>query len=51
VARLAKEAQVGRLVLVHLSPRDEGDDPVGLADARRVFPGTELGHDLAEIDF
>jgi ribonuclease BN (tRNA processing enzyme) len=51
VARLAHEAQVGRLVLVHLSPRDEGDDPVGLPDARRVFPRTELGHDLAELDF
>ncbi|MBL8848815.1 MAG: metal-dependent hydrolase, partial [Planctomycetaceae bacterium] len=40
VAQLAEEAQVGRLVLLHLDPLLTGDDPVGLPTARRIFPNT-----------
>lgn len=50
VARVAAEAGVGRLVLTHLDPSLEGDDPVGLADARAIFPDTELGRDEAVYD-
>lgn len=51
VAQVAAAAQVQRLVLVHVDPRDPGDDPVGLAAARRIFPATELGSDRQAIEF
>jgi ribonuclease BN (tRNA processing enzyme) len=51
VARLAQRAGVGRLVLVHINPLATGDDPIGIDRARRVFPHTELGRDLLELDF
>ncbi len=50
VAEVAREADVGRLILVHLDPLDESDDPIGIDAARRIFPRTELGHDLMEIE-
>lgn len=51
VAEVAKEAGVGRLILVHLNPLSDEDDPIGLDVARSIFPATELGRDEAEIDF
>lgn len=45
-ARIAAEAGVKRLVLVHLGPLDDGGEAV-LAEARAVFPNTELGYDGA----
>ncbi len=51
VAQLAREAQVGRLVLVHLNPLATADDPIGLDVARAIFPATELGEDLMELEF
>jgi ribonuclease Z len=51
VAEVAREAGVQRLVLVHLNPLDESDDPIGLAVARAVFPATELGEDEAVYEF
>ena len=51
VAQVAKQAGVGRLVLVHLNPLSNEDDPIGLDVARSVFPATELGRDGAEIEF
>lgn len=48
-AQVAKRAQVGRLILTHLSSRYYTDAP--LADqARRVFPSTTIARDLMEID-
>ncbi len=51
VARLARRAGVGRLVLVHVNPAAEEPDPIDLPAARQIFPATELGHDLMEIEF
>jgi ribonuclease BN (tRNA processing enzyme) len=51
VAEVAREADVGRLVLVHLNPTIDAVDPIGVDTARRIFPATELGEDLAEIEF
>jgi len=51
VAQLAQAAQVGRLVLVHVNPLATDDDPVGLETARAIFPRTELGEDLMELEF
>ena len=51
VARVARQAGVGRLVLTHFNPLDTSDDPVGLATARAIFAATELASDLAEFEF
>ncbi len=51
VARLAKEAGVGRLYLTHIDPQRPDDDPIGLATARAIFPETTLAEDLMEIEF
>ena len=51
VAKLAREADVGRLVLVHLDPWLADFYGEMLEAARSLFPDTELGHDLQELDF
>jgi ribonuclease BN (tRNA processing enzyme) len=51
VAQVARKAGVGRLVLVHLNPLSDADDPVGLDTARAIFPRTQLGEDLMELEF
>jgi ribonuclease BN (tRNA processing enzyme) len=51
VAEVARKAGVGRLLLVHLNPLSTEDDPVGLETARAVFPKTDLGEDLMEVEF
>jgi ribonuclease BN (tRNA processing enzyme) len=51
VAQLAAKAQVGRLILIHLSTmRPETGEPE-LAHARPIFPRTEVAFDRMEIDF
>jgi ribonuclease Z len=51
VAELARNAGVGRLVLTHIDPQQAGDDPIGLATARAIFPDTIIAEDLLEIDW
>lgn len=51
VAQVAQKAGVGRLVLVHVDPFSTEADPIGLDVARSIFPNTELGEDLMEIEF
>jgi ribonuclease BN (tRNA processing enzyme) len=51
VAEVARAAGVGRLLLTHVNPRSEADDPIGLATARAIFPATEIGADLMEVEF
>jgi ribonuclease BN (tRNA processing enzyme) len=51
VAKVAAQAQVGRLVLVHFDGRNDSPDPVGLDSLRKLFPNTELGQDGQEIAF
>jgi ribonuclease Z len=51
VATVAKEAGVGRLILVHLNPLSESDDPIGIVAARAVFPATVLAEDHMLIEF
>ena len=51
VAKLAAEAQIGRLVLIHLNPfRPEWGEPE-LELAHSIFPRTELAFDRMEIEF
>ena len=51
VAQLARAAGVGRLVLVHVNPLATERDPLGLPEARKIFPNTELGQDLMTLEF
>jgi ribonuclease BN (tRNA processing enzyme) len=51
VAEVARRAEAGRLLLVHMNPLDESDDPIDIATARKIFPRTELGEDGAVIEF
>lgn len=51
VAQLARQAEVGRLLLVHINPLATGADPVDLASARAIFPQTTLGADRMEVEF
>jgi ribonuclease BN (tRNA processing enzyme) len=51
VAEVARRADAKRLVLVHMNPLDESDDPIGIATARKIFPLTELGEDGAMLEF
>jgi ribonuclease BN (tRNA processing enzyme) len=51
VAQTAKAADVGRVVLVHVNPLSEEDDPIGIDIARAIFPRTEIGEDGMEIEF
>ena len=48
--QVARAAGVGRLVLVHINPLAIDEDPVGLDAARAIFPATELGTDLMEVE-
>ncbi len=51
VARVARAAGVGRMVLVHINPLAANDDAIGLDRARRIFPHTDIGTDRMEIEF
>jgi ribonuclease BN (tRNA processing enzyme) len=51
VAEVARAAEVGRLLLVHIDPLRPDNDPIGLATARAIFPNTAVAEDLMEIDF
>jgi ribonuclease BN (tRNA processing enzyme) len=45
VAQLARDAQVGRLLLIHFDPQRPDDDPIGIDVARNIFPKTEIAED------
>lgn len=51
VAQVAREAGVRRLILAHVNPLLDHEDPVGLEQARSVFPDTELATDELETEF
>jgi ribonuclease Z len=50
VAQVAKAAGVKRLLLVHVSPMNSQDDPIGLDVARKIFPQTEIATDLMTVE-
>jgi ribonuclease BN (tRNA processing enzyme) len=50
-AQVAKAAEVGRLILVHINPMFSEIDPYGVQTARNVFPATEIGTDGMLVEF
>ena len=51
VLEVARQAAVGRLLLVHLNPLALEDDPVHLGVARSLFPAAALAVDGMVVDF
>lgn len=45
VAELARQAEVGRLVLTHFNSLADSPAPLGLSTAKTIFPEMELGQD------
>ena len=50
VAKLAAEADVGQLFLTHIDPQQQGDDPLGIATAQRLFARTSIASDFLEVE-
>jgi ribonuclease BN (tRNA processing enzyme) len=50
VADLARLANVGQLVLLHLNPASGEKDPVHLPTAQAIFPATQLAEDYLELE-
>ena len=51
VLQVAKHADVGRLILIHINPLANEIDPFGIASARAVFPSTDIGRDTMVVEF
>jgi len=51
VAQVAAQAEVGRLVLVHINPLSNDDKELDIDSVRSIFPHIEIGTDNLEIDF
>ncbi len=51
VMQVAKAAEVGRLVLVHINPVLVKDSDLPLAAAQKIFPKTEIGTDCMVLEF
>jgi ribonuclease BN (tRNA processing enzyme) len=51
VANVAKKAKVGQLVLVHVNPVLNVDDPIGLETVEAIFPRTIIGRDNMTLEF
>lgn len=50
VAELAKEADVGRLIVVHVDPMDDSDDPIGLPGMKKIFSDVTIAEDCMSLD-
>ncbi len=51
VARVARQAGVRKLVLVHINPLAHEPDPFGIAKVHQIFPDTLVGQDGMVIEF
>jgi ribonuclease BN (tRNA processing enzyme) len=51
VAQAAKAAGVKRLMLVHMNPGSDADDPVGLPGIQKIFASTEIAKDETVVEF
>jgi len=50
VAHLAKQAGVGRLILMHVDPTLDVEDPIGLPSIQAFFPNAQLAFDGMNIE-
>ncbi len=50
LATLAKEAQVGRLIIVHTDPLDKTGDPIGIEEMRAIFPDIVIAEDKTSLE-
>ncbi|MCB9952394.1 MAG: metal-dependent hydrolase [Planctomycetaceae bacterium] len=50
VATLARAVRAKRLLLVHVDPCTDSDDPIGIQHAIDHFPNSQIATDLLEID-
>lgn len=50
VAKVAKECNVGELLLVHVNPLNESDDPIGIENVRKVFRNARIPSDFDTVD-
>lgn len=51
VAQVARAAGVRRLLLVHIDPSADSQDPLGLEKMRAIFPQIQIAEDGQAIDF
>ncbi len=51
VLEVAQAAGVGRLILVHINPLLAADYAANISAALKIFPRTEMGEDLMEVEF
>ncbi len=51
VAEAAKAAAVKRLLLVHMNPLNNDEDPIGLPGIRKIFANAEIAQDSAAVEF
>ncbi|MEQ8211853.1 MAG: MBL fold metallo-hydrolase [Lacipirellulaceae bacterium] len=51
VVEVAKKAEIGRMVLVHINPLFDDDSVLDLEAARKIFPNVEIGTDGMVLDF
>ena len=50
-AQIAKNGNVKKLLLTHINPLANGDDPVEIDKARAIFPGSHIATDHEVVDF
>ena len=50
VCEVAKKANVGRLVLIHMNPLAAGEDPVDLPFGRSIFKNCDVAQDGQRIE-
>jgi ribonuclease BN (tRNA processing enzyme) len=48
---VARAAGVGRLILTHINPLLAADYAADLSTSLKIFPRTEIGEDLMEVEF
>jgi len=50
-AEVARTCRASKLVLGHINPLETSDDPVGIADALKIFPQTIIATDGLVVEF
>lgn len=49
VANLARQHDIGRLLLIHVDPQSGDLDPIDVETAQAIFPATDIAEDLTEL--